>query len=117
VPCAFAFPRADVVVCEPYPVAVAYTHRGAGSLWQTQSRTSAPPTAKLLGTSRAEILALLDSPISTTELAERAKLSLPAVSQHLAVLRANGLVESRPAGRTRLSRRTALGDPLLDAAT
>ena len=54
---------------------------------------------------RREILDLLaGGERSVGEIAERFSVSLPAVSQHLAVLRASRLVERRSAGRQRLYR-------------
>ena len=77
-----------------------------------QGTTGRPPS---IGHSRVAILALLDLPLSTTQFGEQTEISLPAVCQHLAVLRHSGLVTSRRAGRTVLNTRTELGDALLDA--
>lgn len=114
VPCVFAWPHVLMVDAEPYPVTISYAPRGAGAVWQIHRQTKAHPAARLIGHSRAAILALLDLPLSTTQLAEQAKMSLPAVSQHLTVLRRSGLVNSRRAGRTILNTRTELGHALLD---
>jgi len=48
--------------------------------------------------SRAAVLAGLDAPRSTSELAHRLGLSTPSVSQHLAVLRDAGLVHANRVG-------------------
>lgn len=114
VPCAFAWPEILVVDAEPYQVTISYAPRGAGTLWQTRQDTRSHPAAGLIGRSRAAILALLDLPLSTSQLAEQTNMSMPAVSQHLAVLRNSGLVEARRSGRTVLNTRTALGHALLD---
>jgi DNA-binding transcriptional ArsR family regulator len=116
VPCAFAWPKVLVVDDPPYPVTVSYAPRGAGTLWQTRHQTKEHPSASLIGRSRAAILALLDMPLSTTQLAEATEMSLPAVSQHLSVLRGSGLVAARRIGRTVLNTRTQLGRALLDGA-
>ena len=74
-----------------------------------------PPVADLLGRSRAALLARLDLPLSTTQVARDLGLSVAAVSEHLSVLRRSGLVRSRRAGRQVLYQRTALGTDLLGA--
>jgi DNA-binding transcriptional ArsR family regulator len=54
---------------------------------------------------RRQMLALvLDRERSSSELATRCRLSRPAASQHLRVLRETGLVTSRTAGNRRLYR-------------
>ncbi len=114
VPCVFAWPNVLIVDENPYPVTLSYAPRGVGAVWQTRQQTKSHPAAHLMGQSRAAILALLDLPLNTTQLAEQADMSLPAVSQHLAVLRRSGLVNSRRAGRAVLNTRTELGHALLD---
>lgn len=78
-----------------------------------------PPTAvtKLVGVRRAEVLAHLDNPLSTSQLVEVTGQSLGSVGDHLAVLRNAGLVEGRRVGRSVLYRRTALGNALLRGET
>jgi DNA-binding transcriptional ArsR family regulator len=58
------------------------------------------------------VLADLDAPRSTTELAQRLALSAASVSQHLAVLRGAGLVDASRVGRVVLYARTPRGDGL-----
>jgi DNA-binding transcriptional ArsR family regulator len=53
-------------------------------------------------TRRAILELLRDGPKPVVELAGALPVSRPAVSQHLAVLKAAGLVADRPAGRRRL---------------
>ncbi len=69
--------------------------------------------AALLGRTRARVLALLRSPATTTALAERASVSLAAASQHAAVLRGAGLVETVRTGTAVLHSLTPLGHALL----
>lgn len=114
VPCAFAWPDVLIVDNNPYPVTISYAPRGAGTLWQGRKSVREHPTSSLIGRSRAAILALLDLPLSNSQLAEQTEMSLPAITQHLAVLRHSGLVETRRSGRTVLNTRTTLGDALLD---
>lgn len=72
------------------PIAI-YPARALGTLWE-QGGTENGSVARLLGRSRATILAYTTSPCTTTQLAARTGLSAPAVSQHLGVLREAGLV-------------------------
>ncbi|MFD7901591.1 DUF5937 family protein [Kitasatospora sp. NPDC059722] len=72
------------------PIAI-YPARAVGTLWERQEATTGA-LARLLGRSRARILAYTGSPSTTTQLATRTGLSPGAVSQHLAVLREAGLV-------------------------
>ena len=73
-------------------------------------RTLADPTRLAL----FERLAAGDE-LSVTELTRRAKVSQPAVSQHLAALRVAGLVRERKAGRHVLYRARANGlKPVVD---
>lgn len=69
--------------------------------------------AALLGRTRARILALLRSPATTSALAERASVSLAAASQHAAVLRGAGLVDTVRTGTAVLHSLTPLGHALL----
>jgi DNA-binding transcriptional ArsR family regulator len=56
---------------------------------------------------------LLVTPTTTGDIASRLDVTAGAVSQHLSVLRAAGLVASHRDGRTLLHLRTARGDALL----
>ncbi|WP_433237397.1 ArsR family transcriptional regulator [Streptosporangium sp. CA-135522] len=71
--------------------ALVYPARAVGTLWERR-QGGTDGLARLLGRSRAQILAFTSSPSTTTQLAARTGLSLGAVSQHLAVLRDTGLV-------------------------
>ncbi|MGH3398924.1 MAG: ArsR/SmtB family transcription factor, partial [Streptosporangiaceae bacterium] len=73
-------------------------------------------TRALLGPPRARLLALLDQPASTTELACRLGVTPSAVSQHLRVLAAAGLVSRARAGRVVLYRQTETGARLAGPA-
>jgi DNA-binding transcriptional ArsR family regulator len=92
-----------------------YPARGVGKLWSRDDAIAADqdPLSALLGRSRAEVLLALDLPACTTELAARLSQSAPAVSQHLSVLRRNGLVISWRAGRRVLYRRTDLATSIV----
>jgi biotin operon repressor len=92
---------------------VRYPARGRGVLWTAGTRPPAGGTVRLLGRARAGLLEALRSPATTTELARALGVTPSAVSQHLAVLRENGLVERERSGRQVLYLITALGASLL----
>ncbi|WP_426506388.1 helix-turn-helix domain-containing protein [Dactylosporangium sp. McL0621] len=71
--------------------------------------------AALVGRARARLLAELAAPASTTDLARRTGLTPGGVSQHLAVLRASGLVSAHREGRAVINVRTGTAEVLLDA--
>jgi DNA-binding transcriptional ArsR family regulator len=58
---------------------------------------------------------MLDGPLSTSELARRAGLSIGSVSRHPAVLRDAGLVASHRRGHASVHEPTGLGLSLLEA--
>ncbi|MDI3389057.1 helix-turn-helix domain-containing protein [Streptomyces sp. B-S-A8] len=113
VPSVFAHKPAPPVTSEVAPL-LAYPSRGVGTLW-VDAPPATPPGAltDLLGATRARLLAQLEEPLATVELARRFRVTPSAVSQHLAVLFATGLVTRARHGRQVLYRRTALGDQLL----
>jgi hypothetical protein len=91
------------------PPVLEYPARGT-ALWWSDPRPAPPAVARaLLGRSRARLLGILDEPASTTELAGRLGVTPSAVSQHLQVLAAAGLVTRARAGRTVLYQRTETG--------
>jgi DNA-binding transcriptional ArsR family regulator len=63
--------------------------------------------AELVGRPRATLVRMLDEPLPTVELARRLAVTPSAVSQHLRVLHAGGLVTRARDGRTVLYRRSA----------
>ncbi|MFG2243470.1 ArsR/SmtB family transcription factor [Streptomyces sp. NPDC048734] len=68
--------------------------------------------ARLLGSTRAGLLAALAQPASTAQLAARHFLSPATVSYHLGVLHRAGLVTRTRAGRSVFYRRTPEGTRL-----
>ncbi|MFC5664807.1 ArsR/SmtB family transcription factor [Kitasatospora misakiensis] len=71
--------------------------------------------AALLGPGRVELLALLDTPKTTSQLVALTGLPLGSVGRHLRILREAGLTLRRRAGRSVLYHRTPAGQVLLDA--
>lgn len=117
VPSIFGWPNLIFAVGPGKPPSLTYPARGIGNVWGME-----PPTTDedvlgtLMGRSRAAILVALAIPRSTTELALSLGQSAPAVSQHLSVLRRNGLVVSWRSGRRVLYRRTALATSVVAAS-
>jgi Helix-turn-helix domain/Family of unknown function (DUF5937) len=110
-PSAFDATRPSVIDRAPWQPTLVYPARGIATLWQDAPAVP-DGLARLLGATRASLLADLGAPRSTTELAERLSLSPATASHHLAALRDAGLVTGRRDGRAVLYVRTALGDEL-----
>ncbi|MFD0690197.1 ArsR/SmtB family transcription factor [Actinomadura fibrosa] len=115
VPSVFAHKPAPPVSPDEPPL-LAYPSRGVGTLWTRPPAAEPAALASLLGAARARLLLLLDEPLPTVELARRLDVTPSAVSQHLRVLHATGLVNRARAGRHVLYRRSGLGDGLAAAA-
>jgi hypothetical protein len=97
---------------EPRRYAVMYPC--SGTLTYPGSRAFAPETlAALLGPARAAILALLDTPKSTTQLVTLTGQGLGSVGRHLKILWDAGLLHRRRAGRSVLYYRSEAGDLLV----
>ncbi|QXJ25208.1 winged helix-turn-helix transcriptional regulator [Actinomadura graeca] len=121
VPSVFVWPSVSVML-PPYQAMLSYPPTGVATLWES----GGPPgpgggrapgaLAALIGRRRAELLTVLATPASTTELAERMGVTAGAVSQHLGVLRACGLVTGHRLGRRVLYVRTPEGDSLAVSA-
>lgn len=113
VPSVFARKPAPPVSPEEPPLLI-YPSRGVATLWTTAPPPTSDALEALLGAPRAGLLSLLDEPLPTVELARRLGVTPSAVSQHLRVLHATGLVARARDGRYVLYRRTSLGDQLID---
>ncbi|MGK5629134.1 DUF5937 family protein [Streptomyces sp. URMC 123] len=116
IPSAFTGPVPFVRVTPPEPPQLAYPARGTGTLWEPRPVTGANAVAAVLGRSRTLLLAELETPAATTELARRTGLSPARVSQCLTALREAGLVSAHRAGRFVLYARTSVAESLLAAA-
>lgn len=99
---------------EPHRYAVIYPCVGALAGGPDEAAVPASLGA-LLGTARAGILVLLDSPMSTSQLVAVTGQGLGSVGRHLKVLLDARLVERRRAGRSVLYSRTATGEVLVTA--
>jgi DNA-binding transcriptional ArsR family regulator len=98
----------------PERFAVVYSATGAQAA-PDATDASRGGLARLLGANRAGVLALLDEPRSTTQLAALTGLPVGAVGNHLRVLLDAGTVLRRRSGREVLYWRTSLGDGLVAA--
>lgn len=96
------------------PPSLAYPSRGVATLWTSPPEADQSALPALLGRPRAMLLRLLEEPQPTVELARRIRVTPSAVSQHLRVLHAAGLVSRARDGRQVLYRRSDLGDRLVD---
>jgi hypothetical protein len=115
VPSAFTWPVISAITEPPWQPTLIYPARGVGLLWEPGETATPAALRALLGRRRAAVLAALDAPRPTGEVAQRLGLSAPSVSQHLGVLKAAGLVHASRVGRLVLYARTQRGDALLGA--
>ncbi|MFI9046023.1 DUF5937 family protein [Streptomyces sp. NPDC053427] len=113
VPTTFAWPGVFSQINPPWQPGLVYPPRGVATLWESAGAAVPDGLARVIGRTRARLLAELDSPASTTELAERTGLSAPNVSHHLTALREAGLLARHRTGRTVLYRRTRAAELLL----
>jgi DNA-binding transcriptional ArsR family regulator len=105
--------NAVTLVSHDQPPVIAYPARGRAALWLDDLPAPPPALEALLGKPRATLLALLDRPSSTTELAARLDVTPSAVNQHLQALARAGLLGRVRSGRTVLYARTPNADAWL----
>ncbi|WP_154814328.1 ArsR/SmtB family transcription factor [Actinophytocola xinjiangensis] len=117
VPSVFVWPRIFSITVPGWQPTLRYPPRGIATLWETRRPAGSPALAGVLGASRAWLLAELDTPASTSELAVRTGLAAGGVSAHLTTLRAAGLVSAHRTGRYVLYARTAVGESLVAASS
>lgn len=113
VPSAFVWPALTVVTDPPWQPTLIYPARGVGDLWRGGRPDPPRALARLLGRTRALLLAALDEPATTSRLARAHRLSPATVSAHLTALRESGLVTRHRIGRSVAYARTPLGQALL----
>jgi DNA-binding transcriptional ArsR family regulator len=111
-PSAYLWPYVTAIVDEPWQPTIVYPARGIAELWRAPT-TPPDALARLLGQTRALVLAGLDQSLSTTALAALIELSPAGASRHLLALRDSGLVAATRHGHQVRYRRTALGSALL----
>jgi DNA-binding transcriptional ArsR family regulator len=113
-PSAYLWPHLAAIVEPPWLPTIIYPAAGIGGLWQSPA-PALDALGRLLGQTRALILAYLDQPLSTTALAARLRLSMAGVSAHLVTLRDAGLLAASRHGHEVRYHRTDLGSALLSA--
>jgi DNA-binding transcriptional ArsR family regulator len=97
---------------EPHRYAVVYPCAG---VLAEADRVAAPEAlGRLLGQSRANVLMLLESPMSTSQLVEVTGQGLGSVGRHLRVLLDAKLIDRSRAGRSVVYHRTHAGDVLVE---
>jgi DNA-binding transcriptional ArsR family regulator len=116
VPSAFEWQRPASISTRPWQPTLIYPARGIAALWEAPAQRAPGSLARVLGRTRADLLAELETPRSTTDLAARFGLHAGGVSQHLTALRDAGLVSGTRQGRAVLYVRTGLADDLLRGA-
>jgi DNA-binding transcriptional ArsR family regulator len=116
VPCVFAWSDVIVLTAEPYSPTMSYSPRGLSALWERHLTPRRAALGEVIGRTRAALLAQLDLPMSTTQIAAALELTAPTLNVHLHALRGAGIVSSRRDGRAVLYARTRLGEHLLAGA-
>jgi DNA-binding transcriptional ArsR family regulator len=113
VPSAFSWLGPATLTEAPWQPTLLYPARGVATLWDTGAERTPEALANVIGRTRAGLLAELDAPRSTTDVARLLGITPGGASQHLGALRAAGLVASQREGRVVLYVRTPLADALV----
>jgi DNA-binding transcriptional ArsR family regulator len=116
VPSVFQWQRPGSISTAPWQPTLIYPARGVAALWEARAERTPGALSRVLGRTRADLLAALQTPGTTTDLAGRFGLRASGVSQHLTALRDAGLVSATRQGRAVLYVRTDLADALLTGA-
>lgn len=111
VPSLFITDRVQCTTSEHWSRAIYYPAPGR-YLWVEPA--TPPSLDRLLGATRAKILAALATPMQTSVVARLMGVTAPTASEHLTVLREAGLIDSTRAGRTTLHELTGRGLALLE---
>lgn len=122
VPSVFCCPRpmamhslADQAAPELLSYGAVRNHVDLAAAWAPGERHGRALVA-LLGRTRAAVLEAIGDGCTTTELADRVKVSVSSASQHAAVLRNAGLIVTRRVGKSVRHSLTPLGAALIDSA-
>lgn len=115
-PSAFIWPHAAVSLDEEQPAELVYPARGVASLLFAEPQRFDGALATLIGSTRAQVLTVLDEPMHTSGLARIFRRSPGNIADHLKALRDSGLIDRMRVGRKVVYSRTRLGDALLDGA-
>jgi Family of unknown function (DUF5937) len=112
-PSVFAGNRLGGATDPPSPPTVWYRAHNVAQVWQAHHRVP-QALVKVLGGTRARLLAALSTPTNTTAVAAEIGVAAGHVAEQLTALRAAGLVQSQRMGRQVLNVRTRLGRQLLE---
>ncbi|MET9344438.1 MULTISPECIES: winged helix-turn-helix domain-containing protein [unclassified Nonomuraea] len=104
--------RVGAYLDDAWPYALVYPARGVGAT-QAGAGPRLERLTRLMGRTRARVLAELATPATTTHLAAVMGLALGTVGEHVGALRGAGLVTGARAGRGVVYARTPLGDALV----
>ena len=115
-PSVFGGPDVNVKQRTSSRTTLRYPARGLGTLWTASTDPPSDALAQLVGRPRARLLRALTSPATTTLLAREQGVTASAVSQHLVVLHANGLISRHRTGRHVLYVLSQNGRKLVDPA-
>jgi DNA-binding transcriptional ArsR family regulator len=115
-PSVFGYPSLVVADGEPGVFGLTYPAHGVGRVWEGLEPPDHEPDnqlAALFGRTRAAILERAALPVTTTQMARELGQSPGSVSEHLTVLKANGLLCSRRTGRSVLYWQTPLAQSMV----
>ena len=113
IPAVFDWPGVAVLIEGDQPV-LSYSPRGIATLWDDAPPQRTGAMDELIGGTRADLLRVLEVPMTTGELARRLHLTPAAISQQLGLLRRAGVVDARRQGREVYTELTPEGRKLLD---
>jgi hypothetical protein len=115
-PSVFGYPNLILDHDEPGVFCLTYPAHGVGRVWEglePPDQKADNQLAALFGRTRAVILERAAVPVTTTQLARELGQSPGSVSEHLTVLKANGLLCSRRTGRSVLYWQTPLAQSMI----
>jgi DNA-binding transcriptional ArsR family regulator len=115
-PSVFGYPNLAVEDGEAGVFGLTYPAHGVGRAWEGLEPPDHEPDnqlAALFGRTRAAILERAAVPVTTTQMARELGQSPGSVSEHLTVLKANGLLCSRRTGRSVLYWQTPLAQSMI----
>ena len=112
VPSAFVWPKVMTLIDPPWQPMLIYPARGVANLWQPALEPNDALEA-LLGPGCSQVLANLQTPASTLELAGRLRVAPSGVSHHLSRLRHAGLVQSYRQGHSVYYGLSRIGEGIL----
>ncbi|MEU1126945.1 helix-turn-helix domain-containing protein [Streptomyces sp. NPDC005899] len=114
VPAFFCVRAPLTLVDEELPLVLVHPLSPAPGWLERRQHRGDASAAQLIGASRAELLRMLDHPMSTMDIAAALRLAPSTASRHATVLREAGLLLSRRQGVRVLHHRTRLGRAVLE---